>query len=101
MGYNGMSWSLHCSAKGYRAYHNFESTVIQVPLGDSRGLAVYLDWGAGILSFYRVSRVSSGRSLTHLHTFLTNFTEPLYPIFRVWGKGSTVRLCKVESFARI
>lgn len=93
MGYNGISWSLHCSGKGYRAYHNFESIVLQVPLAGSRGLAVYLDWEAGMLSFYRVS---SGRSLTHLHTFFTKFTEPLYPIFRVWGKGSSVKLCQVK-----
>ncbi|XP_044062900.1 NACHT, LRR and PYD domains-containing protein 3-like isoform X2 [Siniperca chuatsi] len=93
MGYNGISWSLHCSVKGYRAYHNFESIVLRVPLGGSRGLAVYLDWEAGILSFYRVS---PRRSLTHLHTFSTKFTEPLYPVFRVWGKGSSVRLCQVK-----
>ncbi|XP_030249310.1 NLR family CARD domain-containing protein 3-like isoform X7 [Sparus aurata] len=93
MGYNGISWSLHCSGKGYRAYHNLESMVLRVPPGDSRGLAVYLDWQAGILSFYRVS---SGRSLTHLHTFVTEFTKPLYPVFRVWGKGSSLRLCQLE-----
>ncbi|XP_035862442.1 NACHT, LRR and PYD domains-containing protein 12-like isoform X4 [Sander lucioperca] len=94
MGYNDISWSLHCSGKGYRAHHNFETTVIPVPLNDnSGGLAVYLDWEAGILSFYRVS---SGGSLTHLHTFNTKFTEQLYPIFRVWGERSSVRLRRVE-----
>lgn len=93
MGYNAISWSLHCSVHGYRAYHDFKSIVHQVPLGDSRTLAVYLDWEAGILSFYRVS---SGGSLTHIHTFYNNFTEPLYPICRVWGKGSSVSLCKVK-----
>ncbi|XP_060905473.1 NACHT, LRR and PYD domains-containing protein 3-like [Labrus mixtus] len=93
MGYNRKSWSLHCSSKGYRAYHNFESIVVGVPLAGCRGLAVYLDWKAGMLSFYRVS---SGRSLTHLHTFSTEFTESLYPIFRVWGTDSSVRLCQVK-----
>nr|XP_046255503.1 NACHT, LRR and PYD domains-containing protein 5-like isoform X2 [Scatophagus argus] len=93
MGYNERSWSLHCSGRGYRAYHNFESVIPHVPLDDSRGLAVYLDWDAGILSFYRVS---SGRSLTHLHTFFTKFTEPLHPIFRLWGRGCSVRLCQVK-----
>ncbi|XP_032364745.1 NACHT, LRR and PYD domains-containing protein 3 [Etheostoma spectabile] len=94
MGYNAMSWSLHCSGKGYRAHHNYESTAVPVPLNDDSGrLAVYLDWEAGILSFYRVS---SGGSLTHLHTYNTTFTEPLYPIFRVWGEGCSVRLSRVE-----
>uniref|UniRef100_UPI0037E9AB96 NLR family CARD domain-containing protein 3-like isoform X1 n=2 Tax=Semicossyphus pulcher TaxID=241346 RepID=UPI0037E9AB96 len=93
MGYNTKSWSLHCSGKGYRAYHNFESTAVGVPLAGSHRLAVYLDWKAGMLSFYRVS---SERSLTHLHTFFTKFTKPLYPIFRVWGKGSSVKLCQLK-----
>ncbi|XP_067366100.1 stonustoxin subunit beta-like [Channa argus] len=93
IGYNTISWSLHCSVHGYRAYHDFKSVVPHVPLGCSRRLAVFLDWEAGILSFYRVS---VSRSLTHLHTFSTKFTEPLYPVFRVWGKGSSLRLCQVK-----
>ncbi|XP_078143527.1 NACHT, LRR and PYD domains-containing protein 3-like isoform X1 [Centroberyx gerrardi] len=93
MGYNPLSWGLHCSAHGYHAYHNFKSIPLQVPLAGSRRLAIYLDWPAGILSFYRVS---SGRSLTHLHTFYTTFTEPLYPVFKVWDYGSSMRLCQVK-----
>ena len=93
MGYNGISWGLHCSAHGYRAYHNYKSIVLHVPLAGSRRLAVYLDWEAGILSFYRVS---TGGSLTHLHTFYNKFTEPLYLVFKVWGKGSAVWLCEVK-----
>ncbi|XP_067456452.1 NLR family CARD domain-containing protein 3-like isoform X5 [Thunnus thynnus] len=89
MGYNGISWGLHCSAHGYRAYHNYKSIVLHVPLAGFRRLAVYLDWEAGILSFYRVS---TGGSLTHLHTFYNKFTEPLHPVFKVWGKGSSLRL---------
>ncbi|XP_030604795.1 NACHT, LRR and PYD domains-containing protein 3-like isoform X2 [Archocentrus centrarchus] len=94
IGYNKLSWSLHCSVHGYRAYHDYKSTVLQVPLAGSHRLAVYLDWKCGILSFYRVS---SGRSLTHLHTFFNKFTEPVYPVFRVWGKGSALKLCQVNS----
>ncbi|KAM7421631.1 hypothetical protein PAMA_015672 [Pampus argenteus] len=89
MGYNKMSWGLHCSAHGYQVYHNMKSIVVPVPLAGPRRLAVYLDWEAGILSFYRVS---TGHSLTHLHTFYNKFTEPLYPGFRVWGEASSLRL---------
>ena len=91
MGYNEISWGLLCSAHGYRAYHNYESIVLHVPLAGSRRLAVYLDWEAGILSFYRVS---TGGSLTHLHTFHNKFTKPLHPVFRVWGVDSSMRLVK-------
>lgn len=93
MGYYDFSWSLHCSSSGYQALHNFETVVCPVPLSGSRSLAVYLDWEAGILSFYRVSLEAS---LTHLHTYNTKFTKPLYPVFRVWGHDSSVKLCQVE-----
>uniref|UniRef100_A0A3Q3Q8E7 B30.2/SPRY domain-containing protein n=1 Tax=Monopterus albus TaxID=43700 RepID=A0A3Q3Q8E7_MONAL len=93
MGYNRMSWSLHCSAHGYAAYYNIKSIAIPVPSSGSHRVAVYLDWEAGILSFYRVS---SGRSLTHLYTFYTRFTEPLYPGFRVWDYGSSVTMCQLK-----
>ncbi|XP_067365221.1 NACHT, LRR and PYD domains-containing protein 3-like isoform X2 [Channa argus] len=93
MGYNRKSWGLHCSAHGYAAYHNIKSIPIPVPSSGCHRVAVYLDWEAGILSFYRVS---SGRSLTHLYTFYTNFTEPLYPGFRVWDYDSSVTLCQLR-----
>ncbi|XP_061573795.1 NLR family CARD domain-containing protein 3-like isoform X2 [Cololabis saira] len=93
MGYNRESWSLHCSGHGYRAYHDLRSTVVPVPPARSRRLAVFLDWDAGVLSFYSVS---AERFLTHLHTFMTRFSSPLFPVFRVWGKGSSLRICQVE-----
>ncbi|XP_026172412.1 NLR family CARD domain-containing protein 3-like isoform X2 [Mastacembelus armatus] len=93
IGYNANSWSLHCCTHGYRAYHDMKSIVLQVPQAGSRRLAMYLDWEAGVLSFYKVS---SGRFLTHLHTFHTKFQECLYVVFRPWGTGSSLRLCQVE-----
>ncbi|KAJ8377658.1 hypothetical protein AAFF_G00255030 [Aldrovandia affinis] len=48
-------------------------------------VGVYLDWPAGTLSFYSIS---SDR-LTHLHTFHTTFTEPLYPGFGL-GLGASI-----------
>ncbi|XP_073725990.1 NACHT, LRR and PYD domains-containing protein 3 isoform X3 [Misgurnus anguillicaudatus] len=47
---------------------------------DFERAAVYLDWSAGILSFYSVSNT---QTLTHLHTTYTTFTEPLYAGFSV------------------
>ncbi|XP_037312004.1 neoverrucotoxin subunit alpha-like [Pungitius pungitius] len=47
-------------------------------------LGVYLDWPAGHLSFYKVS----SDTLTHLYTFNTTFTEPVYPGFWVYYKGN-------------
>ncbi|XP_045070648.1 LOW QUALITY PROTEIN: NLR family CARD domain-containing protein 3-like, partial [Coregonus clupeaformis] len=75
IGSNDKSWSLFCSDNSYSACHNIKSTTIYVPSSSSHRVGVYLDWPAGTLSFYRVS----SDTLTHLYTFHSTFTEPLYP----------------------
>uniref|UniRef100_A0A8K9WR58 B30.2/SPRY domain-containing protein n=1 Tax=Oncorhynchus mykiss TaxID=8022 RepID=A0A8K9WR58_ONCMY len=89
LGYNDKSWSLFCPKNN--AWHNNGHTHIDVPPSSSHRLGVYLDWPAGTLSFYRVS----SDTLTHLYTFYTTFTEPLYPGFYVWYEGTSVSLCQV------
>ncbi|KAK6291573.1 hypothetical protein J4Q44_G00383390 [Coregonus suidteri] len=88
IGYNDKSWSLICSGNSYSAWHNNKSTTIDVPSSSSHRVGVYLDWPAGTLSFYRVS----SDTLTHLNTFHSTFTEPLYPGFSVWYDGASVSL---------
>ncbi|XP_064817701.1 stonustoxin subunit beta-like [Oncorhynchus masou masou] len=90
IGFNDRSWSLQCSDNSYYARHNDNLTTIAIPSSSSHRVGVYLDWPAGTLSFYRVS----SDTLTHLYTFHTTFTEPLYPGFRVWY-DSSVSLCQV------
>ncbi|XP_029548461.1 stonustoxin subunit beta, partial [Salmo trutta] len=92
LGYNDKSWSLDCSDNSYIACHNNNDTTIDVPSSSSHRVGVYLDWPAGTLSFYRVS----SDTLTHLYTFTSTFTEPLYPGFRVYD-DSSVSLCQVVS----
>ncbi|XP_042559946.1 stonustoxin subunit beta-like, partial [Clupea harengus] len=89
LGRNDRSWSLLCSSHGYSAWHNNEHTAIPDPSSRSSRVGVYLDWPAGTLSFYSVS----SDTLTHLHTFHSTFTEPLYPGFRVYD--SSVSLCQI------
>ncbi|XP_055798353.1 NLR family CARD domain-containing protein 3-like [Salvelinus fontinalis] len=79
LGYNDKSWSLICSDNSYIAWHNNNDTNIDVPSSSSHRVGVYLDWPAGTLSFYR----ASSDTLTHLITFTSTFTEPLYPGFGV------------------
>uniref|UniRef100_A0A8C7L9Y8 NACHT, LRR and PYD domains-containing protein 12-like n=1 Tax=Oncorhynchus kisutch TaxID=8019 RepID=A0A8C7L9Y8_ONCKI len=95
IGYNDKSWSLFCSENSYRACHNDNLTLIDVPSSSSHRVGVYLDWPAGTLSFYRVS----SDTLTHLYTYHTTFTEPLYPGFMVWDDDSSVSLCQVVTVA--
>ncbi|XP_071029013.1 LOW QUALITY PROTEIN: NLR family CARD domain-containing protein 3-like [Oncorhynchus clarkii lewisi] len=84
LGYNDKSWCLFCSDNSYSAWNNNNRTLIDVPSSSSHRVGVYLDWPAGILSFYR----ASSDTLTHLITFTSTFTEPLYPGFRVYDDSS-------------
>ncbi|XP_034547468.1 protein NLRC3-like [Notolabrus celidotus] len=89
-GWKDHSWRLSCSDdKGYTVWHNKEGTNISSSSVSDR-VGVYVDHPAGTLSFYRVS----SDTLTHLHTFNTTFTEPLYPGFGLWS-GSSLSLCSL------
>eukprot|EP00063_Salmo_salar_P075090 XP_014049925.1 PREDICTED: protein NLRC3-like isoform X1 [Salmo salar] len=93
LGANNKSWSLWSSNDSHTAWHNNKETDIPVPSAHSNRVGVYLDWPAGTLSFYR----ASSDTLTHLYTFTSTFTEPLYPGFWVWYESS-VCLCQVKTF---
>uniref|UniRef100_A0A674CG77 B30.2/SPRY domain-containing protein n=1 Tax=Salmo trutta TaxID=8032 RepID=A0A674CG77_SALTR len=88
IGYTDKSWSLFCYDNRYSACHNNNPTTIDVHPSSSHRVGVYLDWPAGTLSFYR----ASSDTLTHLITFTSTFTEPLYPAFRVHYVDSSVSL---------
>ncbi|XP_076839570.1 NACHT, LRR and PYD domains-containing protein 12-like isoform X2 [Brachyhypopomus gauderio] len=86
-GYNEKSWRIYCTNNTYSVWHNKKITDIPSPAFTSNRVGVYLDWHAGTLSFYSVS--SDTYALTHLHTFNSTFTEPLYAGFWV-GFDSSV-----------
>ncbi|XP_055763142.1 NLR family CARD domain-containing protein 3-like isoform X2 [Salvelinus fontinalis] len=73
------SWGLLCCNEQYAFIHSNRISVISAPRPDPKCIGVYLDIPAGTLSFYSVS---SG-TLTHLYTYHTTFTEPLYPQFKI------------------
>ncbi|XP_045897623.1 stonustoxin subunit beta-like [Micropterus dolomieu] len=92
-GCNDKSWRLDCSDDGYSVFHRNRETSISSASSsfssNSGRVAVYVDYAAGTLSFFRVS----SDTLIHLHTFNTTFTEPLYPGFGLWHRsGSSVSL---------
>uniref|UniRef100_A0AAZ3STW6 Uncharacterized protein n=1 Tax=Oncorhynchus tshawytscha TaxID=74940 RepID=A0AAZ3STW6_ONCTS len=91
IGYNYKSWSLRCSDNSYSAWHNNNSTTIDVRPSSSHRVGVYLDWPAGTLSFYRVS----SDTLTHLYTFTSTFIDYLYPGFHLWYYDASASLCHV------
>ncbi|XP_048050991.1 NACHT, LRR and PYD domains-containing protein 3-like [Megalobrama amblycephala] len=89
-GYSKNSWSLFCTGTGFVVWDSNKSTNIPPLSFHSVRVGVYLDWLAGTLSFYSISDT---HTLTHLHTFNTTFTEPLYAGFKVYD--ASVSLCQI------
>lgn len=89
IGYNNRSWSLACYDNRYVARHDTRRTSLQAPVFGAHRIATYLNWSAGTLSFFSVS----GDALTHLHTFYSGFSEPLYPAMRFIFAGSQATIC--------
>uniref|UniRef100_A0A3P9PPH6 B30.2/SPRY domain-containing protein n=1 Tax=Poecilia reticulata TaxID=8081 RepID=A0A3P9PPH6_POERE len=77
-GFNDNSWCLICSDDGYAVWHACKKVYKCSSSSSVSGrVAVYVDYPAGTLSFYRVS----SDTLIHIYTFNTKFTETLYPGF--------------------
>ncbi len=85
-GNNDQSWSLDCFPSRCSFIHNNIKTDISVK-SISRRIGVFVDHGAGTLSFYSVSD-----TMNLIHTVQTTFTQPLYPGVWVYT-GSAVKLC--------
>ncbi|XP_048051653.1 NACHT, LRR and PYD domains-containing protein 12-like isoform X6 [Megalobrama amblycephala] len=91
-GWNDKSWSLWCSNDSFSVRHNKNYIGKPDIRSSSKRVGVYVDVSAGTLSFYSVSDT---HTLTHLHTFNTTFTEPLYAGFKVYPH-SPVSLCDIK-----
>ncbi len=86
-GDNDQSWSLICFPSRYSFRHNNIQTDLSVKPISCR-IGVFVDHGAGTLSFYSVSD-----TMILIHTVQTTFTQTLYPGFGFrFGSGS-VKLC--------
>ncbi|KAF6328300.1 tripartite motif containing 14 [Rhinolophus ferrumequinum] len=87
LGCNRQSWCLKRYDLEYWAFHDSQRSRLR-PRHDPDRLGVFLDYEAGVLSFYDVSG-----GMNHLHTFRAAFQEPLYPALRLWeGAISIPRL---------
>ncbi|XP_039861874.1 NLR family CARD domain-containing protein 3-like isoform X3 [Simochromis diagramma] len=85
LGKNEKSW---CWMNDGCFYHN--NSCINFAALYSPIIGVYLDWPAGILSFFKVSP----DTVTHLYTVNTTFTEPLHAGFSL--DNGSVYLCKIK-----
>ncbi|XP_026137546.1 NACHT, LRR and PYD domains-containing protein 3-like isoform X3 [Carassius auratus] len=85
-GLNDKSWSVYCCDTIYSVWHDKKRT--NIPLNSpSNRVGVYVDVSAGSLSFYSVSDT---HTLTHIHTFITTFTEPLCAGFRLYPDSAVI-----------
>ncbi|XP_044194711.1 stonustoxin subunit beta-like [Thunnus albacares] len=91
LGSNNISWYFG-EKQWLSAWHNGQVWSSPVPNTGCKKIGVYLDWPAGTLSFYDVS----SNRLSHLYTFRTQFTEPVYPGFWIWHYTNYAALCPVE-----
>ncbi|XP_029630599.1 NACHT, LRR and PYD domains-containing protein 3 isoform X1 [Salmo trutta] len=92
LGRNAVSWTLYASkdkfhAKHKKCIHNLR--LPEIKSNESYRIGVFLDWPAGILSFYNISE-SDKR--THLYAFHTTFTEPLYLGLRLQSPAAAISL---------
>ncbi|XP_058654909.1 E3 ubiquitin/ISG15 ligase TRIM25-like [Onychostoma macrolepis] len=85
-GNNNQSWGLYCTPSSYLFIHDNIWTDLSVK-SIIRRIGVFVDHGAGTLSFYSVSD-----TMSLIHTVQTTFTQPLYPGFYINYKSS-VKLC--------
>lgn len=94
-GLNEQSWNLYCCDTIYSAWHNKKSTNVPLPVSPSHRVGVYVDWAAGTVSFYSVSDANAHtQTHTHIYTFNSTFTEPLYAGFGFYS-DSSVSLCEM------
>ncbi|XP_028672560.2 tripartite motif-containing protein 16-like [Erpetoichthys calabaricus] len=80
-----MSWSLCHSGSGWCVRHDNKETKIKAP--EYERIGVFLDWPAGILSFYCVSETA-----TLLHMFNAIFTESLCAGFSLSSRYNSASL---------
>ncbi|XP_055081569.1 NLR family CARD domain-containing protein 3-like [Periophthalmus magnuspinnatus] len=97
-GHNDLSWSLEINRGECFTRHNKERTKVCDWLSSSGGVSsgrvgVFLDSEAGALSFYQV--FSDGR-LSHIWTFSSSFSEPLFPGFILFTEGSSVSVVNLS-----
>ncbi|XP_019219049.1 E3 ubiquitin/ISG15 ligase TRIM25-like [Oreochromis niloticus] len=89
-GLNDKSWALTLSDSGYEFKHNNIPTPIPGP--QSSRIGVYLDHGAGTLSFYSITE-----TMNLLHRVQTRFTQPLYVGLRLpQNAGHTAEVCELK-----
>nr|XP_040028286.1 tripartite motif-containing protein 16-like [Gasterosteus aculeatus aculeatus] len=83
------SWALGI----FKDRYNFKHNKVQTPVSGPRSsrVGVYLDYRAGVLSFFSITE-----TMTLLHRVQTTFTQPLYAGLHLFRPtGNSAELCKL------
>nr|XP_060620506.1 tripartite motif-containing protein 16 [Anolis sagrei ordinatus] len=90
---NNFSWCIKWNGKEFSAWHSDMETPLKSQ--EFSRIGIYLDYPRGTLSFYGVI----SETMTLLHKFECNFTEPLYPAFWLSKKENKMRIVKLREEA--
>ncbi|XP_038162726.1 stonustoxin subunit alpha-like [Cyprinodon tularosa] len=91
LGDNEKSWYFG-QYQGLVAKHNGQEWPNPTPSGGVKKIGVYLNFGGGTLSFYKVSC----NTLEHLYTFKTSFNDHVYPGFYIYPAEGYCMLTPVQ-----
>ncbi|XP_072296594.1 E3 ubiquitin/ISG15 ligase TRIM25-like [Eucyclogobius newberryi] len=88
-GNNTKSWALDCYNDGYVFWHNKVSTTFTAT--PSNKIGIYVDYNAGLLSFYSVCQ-----TVSLIHTVQSTFTQPL--LAGIWLKdvADCAEICDIS-----
>ncbi|XP_041958267.1 tripartite motif-containing protein 16-like [Alosa sapidissima] len=87
-GDNDQSWMLLLYSYSSSSSFCHNDKLTKLPLVARSRIGVYVDHRAGTLAFYSISN----NTMTLLHRVQTTFTHKLYPGFRCYRTGSSVKL---------
>ncbi|XP_040202980.1 E3 ubiquitin/ISG15 ligase TRIM25-like [Rana temporaria] len=85
IGHNNKSWALYRNGNQYMAMYDNKGVLLPANIPNYR-VRIYLDYEAGQISFYDLCD-----PITHLHTFITTFTEPLHVGLGTWE--DSLKIC--------
>ncbi|XP_054892271.1 tripartite motif-containing protein 16-like isoform X2 [Poeciliopsis prolifica] len=86
---NDFSWCVGRNNRGFSAWHAGEETALEV--SDVTRVAIYVDFHRGLVSFYNTTG-----PMVLLHTYNTDFIEPLYITAWLSKKDNVVTLVNAK-----
>uniref|UniRef100_A0A8C5GLL3 E3 ubiquitin/ISG15 ligase TRIM25-like n=1 Tax=Gouania willdenowi TaxID=441366 RepID=A0A8C5GLL3_GOUWI len=91
LGRNSQSWCVECICGTISTWHNNRETKL-IARNVPQCIGVLLEYNVGRLTFYNVDDKTYP-----LHTFVCSFTEPVWPVFWLFSRPSSISLCNLRA----